>query len=710
MLYEDARLRFHPAAPGAPGAATMAPTFTPRDRMENPLLGEQPLPQFLQIRPEHVEPAVREVLTENRARLEALASLPLPTFATLIEPLEELQHRISRTWSPVSHLNAVLNSDALRSGYNACLPLLSAYQTDLAQSEPLFRAYRTVADQEGAALAPVQRQVIEHALRDFRLAGVGLPAQRKERFKSAMLELSQLQAKFEENVLDASNAWTCHVEDPQQLRGLNDMLIEQARRRAHERGVAGWVLALDQPTYVAVLTDAESESLRRAFYEAWMTRASDCGPSAGRWDNSNVMEEILRWRHEAARLLDFRNYTEYALATRMAHSVDEVLGFLRELSRAARPVALGEFAELEAFAGHRLAAWDVGFYAERLQRERFSVSQEQLRPYFPLPRVLTGLFEVAERLFGVAVRERAGAPVWHPDVRFFEIADSAGEAVGSFYLDAYARPHKRAGAWMDECVGRKRLTSGAALPVAYLVCNFLPPGAARPALLTHDDVLTLFHEFGHGLHHLLTRVDYPSLAGINGVAWDAVELPSQFLENYAWHPEVLQRISGHFESGAPLPAQTQSRLIATRSFHAGLQMMRQLEFALFDFRLHTEYSPERGARVQQLLREVRDEAAVVPVPEWNRFANSFGHIFAGGYAAGYYSYKWAEVLAADAFAAFEESGVFDRATAQRFLEAILSRGGSRDALEAFIEFRGRRPDVAALLKQHGIVATGELAA
>ena len=710
MLYEDARLRFHPAAPGAPGAATMAPTFTPRDRMENPLLGEQPLPQFLQIRPEHVEPAVREVLTQNRARLEALASLPLPTFATLIEPLEELQHRISRTWSPVNHLNAVLNSDALRSGYNACLPLLSAYQTDLAQSEPLFLAYRTVADQEGGALAPVQRQVIEHALRDFRLAGVGLPAARKERFKSAMLELSQLQAKFEENVLDASNAWTRHVEDPQQLRGLNDMLIEQARRRAHERGVAGWVLALDQPTYVAVLTDAESDSLRRAFYEAWMTRASDCGPSAGRWDNSNVMEEILRRRHEAARLLDFGNYTEYALATRMAHSVDEVLGFLHELARAARPAALGEFAELEAFAGHRLAAWDVGFHAERLQRERFSVSQEQLRPYFPLPRVLTGLFEVAERLFGVAVRERAGAPVWHPDVRFFEIADSAGEAVGSFYLDAYARPHKRAGAWMDECVGRKRLTSGAALPVAYLVCNFLPPGAGRPALLTHDDVLTLFHEFGHGLHHLLTRVDYPSLAGINGVAWDAVELPSQFLENYAWHPEVLQRISGHFESGAPLPAQTRSRLIATRSFHAGLQMMRQLEFALFDLRLHTEYSPERGARVQQLLREVRDEAAVVPVPEWNRFANSFGHIFAGGYAAGYYGYKWAEVLAADAFAAFEESGVFDRATAQRFLEAILSRGGSRDALEAFIEFRGRRPDVAALLKQHGIVATGELAA
>ena len=415
------------------------------------------------------------------------------------------------------------------------------------------------------------------------------------------------------------------------------------------------------------------------------------------------MEEILKRRHEAARLLDFNNYAEYALATRMAHSVEEVLRFLHELAGAARAAAQAEFAELEAFAGRKLAAWDAPFYAERLQRQRFSVSQEELRPYFPLPRVLAGLFEVAARLFGVHIRERAGAPVWHPDARLFDIENVRGEAVGSFYLDAYARPNKRSGAWMDECVGRKRLSSGAALPVAYLVCNFLPPGQERPALLTHDDVLTLFHEFGHGLHHLLTRVDYPSIAGINGVAWDAVELPSQFLENYAWHPEVLQRISGHFQSGQSLPAEQQARLIATRSFHAGLQMMRQLEFSLFDFRMHTEYSPARGGRILEILREVRSEVAVLPVPEWNRFPNSFGHIFAGGYAAGYYSYKWAEVLAADAFAAFEESGVFDRPTAQRFLDAILSRGGSRDALDAFIEFRGRRPDVRALLKQHGIL-------
>ncbi len=678
--------------------------------MANPLLDQQSLPQFRQIRAEHVEPAVRELLDANRARVAELAATPDPTFATVVEPLEELHHRVSRTWSPVSHLNAVLNSDALRAGYNACLPLLSAYHTDLAQSEPLFHAYRTIAEQEGAALAPVQRQLLEHAVRDFRLAGVGLPADRKAQFKTAMLELSQLQAKFEENVLDATNGWTWHVTDVGELRGLNDMLIEQARRRAAEQRVAGWTLALDQPTYVAVVTDAQSPGLRRAFYEAWTTRASDQGPNARRWDNSAVMEEILRRRHTAARLLDFGNYAEYALATRMAHSVEEVTGFLHEMARAARGAARKEFAQLEDFAGHKLPAWDVGFYAERLQRERYTVSQEQLRPYFPLPRVLTGLFEVAQRLFGVRIRESHDASLWHPDVRFFSIDGAGGEPVGSFYLDAYARPNKRGGAWMDECIGRKHLPSGAALPVAYLVCNFLPPGSEQPALLTHDDVVTLFHEFGHGLHHLLTRVDYPSIAGINGVAWDAVELPSQFMENYAWHPEVLQRICEHFATGAPLPADQQARLISTRSFHAGLATMRQLEFALFDFRIHAEYSPQSGGRIMQILREVRSEVAVVPVPEWNRFPNSFGHVFAGGYAAGYYSYKWAEVLAADAFGAFQERGVFDRATAQRFFDAILSRGGSRDALEAFIEFRGRRPDVRALLKQNGILCAGELAA
>jgi len=672
--------------------------------MDNPLLRSERLPPFEEIRPEHVEPAIREVLTEHRARVRSLEALAEPTFATLVERLEEMQHRLARVWSPVSHLNAVMNTPQMREAYNACLPLLSEYQTDLAQSEPLHRAYARIAQAEGGGLKPTQQRVLEHALRDFRLAGVGLDAERKAQFKTTMLELTRLQAKFEENVLDATNGWSHQVTNHEELAGLNEAVIEQSRRRASEQGVEGYVLSLDQPTYVAVVTDAESSSLRRSFYEAWSTRASDQGPNAGRWDNTEVMQSILRLRHRLAQVLGFGSFAEYALATRMARSVPEVLEFLHRLGAAARPAALREFRELEGFAGRTLAAWDVSYYSERLQRNRFSVSQEQLRPYFPLPRVLAGLFEVAERLFGVRIREHSGAPSWHPDVRFFRIENGAGEDVGSFYLDPYARPHKRSGAWMDECVGRKSLGGRTVLPVAYLVCNFLPPAAGRPALLTHDDVLTLFHEFGHGLHHLLTRVAYPSLAGINGVSWDAVELPSQFLENYAWHPQVLGRISGHVDTGAPLPADRQEQLIATRSFHAGLHMVRQLEFALFDFRLHSEYDPARGERIAGTLEEVRREVAVVPVPPWNRFAHSFGHVFAGGYAAGYYGYKWAEVLAADAFAAFEEHGVFDRDTARRFLDSILAQGGSRDALDAFVEFRGRKPDIAPLLKQHGIAA------
>jgi oligopeptidase A len=672
--------------------------------MENPLLASELLPPFAAIRPEHVEPAISTLLAQNRARIAELTALTAPTFATLVEPLEDMQHRLARVWSPVSHLNAVMNSEAMRAAYNACLPLLSAYQTDLAQSEPLYQAYERIATQEGPSLEPTQRRVLEHALRDFRLAGVALDAQRKQRFKDAMLQLTQLQARFEENVLDATNGWTHHVTEAAELNGLNPVIIEQARARAAERQLPGWVLALDQPTYVGVVTDAESPTLRRVFYEAWTTRASDKGPNAGRWDNSENMERIVGLRHDVAQLLGFRSYADYALATRMARSVEEVIAFLERLGAAARPAALRELGELQAFAERPLAAWDMSYYSERLQRTHFSVSQEELRQYFQLPRVLAGLFEVAERLFDVRIRERTGVPVWHPDVRFFEIEDGAGNVVGSFYLDAYARPNKRSGAWMDECIGRKRLASGTVLPVAYLVCNFLPPAPGRPALLTHDEVLTLFHEFGHGLHHLLTRVSYPSLAGINGVSWDAVELPSQFMENYAWYPEVLQRMSSHIDTGAPLPLEKQTQLIATRSFHAGLHTMRQIEFSLFDFRLHAEYEPERGARIAEILARVRREVAVVPVPEWNRFAHSFGHVFAGGYAAGYYSYKWAEVLAADAFAAFEENGVFDAGTARRFLDSILARGGSRDALDAFIEFRGREPDIRPLLKQYGIAA------
>ena len=662
-----------------------------------------PLPAFDRIRAGDVESTIRALLDRNRGEVASLESQPHPTFENTVLPLEQLSHRLSRTWSPISHLNGVLNSDELRASYNACLPLLSNYWTDLAQSEPLYRAYTSIAANEADRLDPAQRRVLERALEDFRLAGVGLPQERKERYKAVVQELALLGARFEENVLDAMNSWTRHVTDERELAGINPVIVEQARARAADKELSGWLFALEQPTYVAVLTDAGSETLRRDFYEAWSTRASDRGPSAGKFDNTAVMEKLLALRHEAAQLLDFPNYAAYALATRMAPSNQAVFDFLRDLARVAKPAAQREFSELEAFAGRKLNAWDVGYYAEKLQAKLFSITQEELRPYFPLPRVLEGLFSVAGRLFGVQIVERQGVPLYHPDARFFEIVDAKGAVHAGFYLDACARSKKRAGAWMDDCVGRKDFGPERTIPVAYLVCNFLPAAPGKPALLTHDDVVTMFHEFGHGLHHMLTRVGYPSIAGINGVSWDAVELPSQFLENFAWRPEVLASMARHFETGAPLPDDKQRQLLGSRIFHAGLATMRQLEFALFDFRLHAEYDPARGARIAETLAEVRAEVGVFAVPEWNRFPHNFGHIFAGGYAAGYYSYKWAEVLSADAFAAFEEQGVFDRRVAQRFLDTILSQGGSRKALDAFVAFRGRPPDVNALLRQQGLI-------
>ncbi|HEX6636261.1 MAG TPA: M3 family metallopeptidase [Steroidobacteraceae bacterium] len=661
------------------------------------------LPAFDRIRASDVEPTIRSLLERNRAEVASLEAQPNPTFENTVLPLEQLAHRLSRTWSPIGHLNGVLNSDELRASYNACLPLLSNYWTDLAQSEPLYKAYSAIAANEASRLAPAQRRLLERALEDFRLAGVGLPADRKARYKQVVQELAQLGAKFEENVLDAMNSWTRHVTDQSQLAGINPVIVEQARARAQEKQLPGWLLTLEQPTYMAVMTDADSETLRRDFYEAWSTRASDQGPSAGKFDNTEVMHTILALRHEAARLLDYPNYAAYALATRMAPSTQAVFDFLRQLAKVARPAAAREFAELEAFAGRKLNAWDVAYYAEKLQAKLFSITQEELRPYFPLSRVLEGLFSVAGRLFGVRIAERTGIPMYHADARFFEIQDDGGKPLAGFYLDACARSKKRAGAWMDDCVGRKDFGAEHTVPVAYLVCNFLPASPGRPPLLTHDDVVTLFHEFGHGLHHMLTRVGYPSIAGINGVSWDAVELPSQFMENFAWRPEVLDTMARHHETGEPLPADKKEKLLGSRTFHAGLATVRQLEFALFDFRLHAEYDAAKGPRVAEILAEVRAEVSVFAVPAWNRMPNNFGHIFAGGYAAGYYSYKWAEVLAADAFAAFEEQGVFDRKVAQRFLDAILSQGGSRKALDAFIDFRGRPPDVNALLRAQGLM-------
>jgi oligopeptidase A len=670
--------------------------------MDNPLLQEGPLPAFDSIRAEHVEPAIRQVLDDNRRQLQALLDSKAAGWEGIVAPIERMQHRLARTWSPVGHLNGVLNTDELRAAYNVCLPLLTAYHTEISQNERLHAAYRHVAETEYDRLRPEQRRLLDNALRDFRLAGVALDPERKQRFKSLMERLASAQAKFDENVLDATNAWTRPVTDPAELAGLPEAVKARARSEARKAGRDGWLFTLDAPNYQAVLTHADHRDLRRDFYTAWVTRASDLGDP--QWDNTALMEEILALRHEAAQLVGFRNFAEYSLATKMAKDPSEVLEFLRRLARVCRPAAEREFATLEAFAGRKLEAWDVAFHSERLKRETLSVSEEALRPYFPLPRVLEGLFAVAERLYGVRIARRDGVATYHPDVEFYDILDAGGDRRGGFFLDLYSRPKKRGGAWMDECVGRIAVGDANALPVAYLVCNFTPPAAPRPSLLTHHEVLTLFHEFGHGLHHMLTRVDFPSVAGINGVPWDAVELPSQFMENFAWREEVLPLISGHVETGEPLPADELRKLQATRSFQAGMQSVRQLEFALFDFRIHAEYEPARGGRLAETLAEVREEVAVVKPPAFNRFAHSFQHIFSGGYAAGYYSYKWAEVLSADAFGAFEESGIFDEVTSRRFLQAILERGGSRDAMEAFVEFRGRKPELEPLLRQLGLAA------
>jgi oligopeptidase A len=679
--------------------------------MTNLLLTPFELPPFSAIRPTDVEPAIHELLTENRAALERLLENGGPTWDSVVAPIEAMQHRLARTWSPVSHLNGVMNNDELRAAYNACLPLLTAWHTELGQNERLYAAYESVLKQEGPNLSGPQRKLIENALRDFRLAGVALSADKKARFKAVMEQLATLQAKFDENVLDATNAWLRQVTQESELAGLPAPIVARAKAAAEEKQQSGWLFSLDAPNYQAVMMHAEHEPLRRDFYEAWNTRASDQGPTAGKWDNTALMEQILALRFELANLVGFASYAEYSLATKMAKSVADVSGFLQQLAAVAKPAAQREIDELTKLAGRALNAWDVSFYGERLKRQRFNLSEEALRPYFPAPVVLKGMFAVAEKLYGVRIVERqvgaGGVDVYHDDAKFFDILNSDGSRRGSFFIDLYARPKKRGGAWMDECVGRMSMQGSRHLPVAYLVCNFMPPpdsAGGKPSLLTHSEVVTAFHEFGHGLHHMLTRIDYPSVAGINGVPWDAVELPSQFMENFAWREEVLPLISAHIETGAPLPAEELKRLQGSRSFQAGMQTVRQLEFAMFDFRMHAEYGPGKPNHVAQTLAEVRERVAVVKPPAFNRFPQSFSHIFSGGYAAGYYSYKWAEVLAADAFSAFEEQGVFNHAVAQKFLNSILEKGGSRDAMDAFVEFRGRKPKIEPLLKQSGLAA------
>ena len=678
--------------------------------MTNPLLTPFSLPPFSAIRPEDIVPAVQSALDDCRAAVERVVAQPGPfTWDNLCQPLAESDDRLSRIWSPVGHLNSVKNSPELRAAYEQALPLLSEYGTWVGQHEGLYQAYRSL--KEGAAfdkLTAPQRKSVENALRDFELSGIGLSPEKQRRYGEIVARLSELGSTYSNNVLDATMGWSKLITSEAELSGLPESALAQAQAMAQAKEQEGWLLTLDMPSYLPVLTYGDNRALREEMYRAFATRASDQGPNAGKWDNSEVMAETLALRHELAQLLGFDSYADKSLATKMAENPEQVLGFLSDLAKRARPQAEQELAQLRAFAKQHygvdeLEAWDITYYGEKQKQHLFSISDEQLRPYFPEQRVVQGLFEVVKRIYGITAKERKDVDTWHPEVRFFDLFDANGELRGSFYLDLYARENKRGGAWMDDCVGSLRKANGELQkPVAYLTCNFNRPLGDKPALFTHNEVTTLFHEFGHGLHHMLTQIDTAGVSGISGVPWDAVELPSQFMENWCWEPEALAFISGHYQSGEPLPKEMLDKLLAAKNYQAALFILRQLEFGLFDFRMHAEYSPEKGAQILPTLAEVKKMVAVVPSPSWGRFPHAFSHIFAGGYAAGYYSYLWAEVLSADAYSRFEEEGIFNAETGKSFLDNILSRGGSEEPMELFKRFRGREPQLDAMLRHYGI--------
>lgn len=680
--------------------------------MSNPLLTFTDLPPFSQIKPEHIQPAVEQAIADCRAKIEeVLASDVTPSWESIIVPLAETDDRLSRIWSPVSHLNSVKNNEAWREAYEACLPELSEYGTWVGQHKGLYEAYKSIKESEAfASLSQAQQKTIIDELRDFDLSGIGLPADQQKRYGEISKRSSELSSNFSNNVLDATMGWSKHITDEKELSGLPESAMAAAKAAAEAKELDGWLLTLEMPSYLPVMTYCDNKPLRKEIYEAFVTRASDRGPNAGKWDNSAIMEEELQLRHEIARLLGFSSYSDKSLATKMAESPTQVLGFLNDLAIKAKPQGEREVEELKAFVKEEvgideLDLWDITYYSEKLKQKLYQISDEELRPYFPESKAVSGLFEVLNRLFGMTVVEREGVDVWHESVRFFDIFDSTNTLRGSFYLDLYAREHKRGGAWMDECRVR-RLTQEGELqtPVAYLTCNFNKPVGGKPALFTHDEVVTLFHEFGHGIHHMLTQIDVASVSGINGVPWDAVELPSQFLENWCYEEEALAFISGHYETGEPLPKEMLDKMLAAKNFQSAMFILRQLEFGLFDFTLHTNFDPELGGRVLETLAEVKAKVAVLPSVEWNRFSHSFGHIFAGGYSAGYYSYLWAEVLSADAFSRFEEEGIFNTETGQSFLNNILEMGGSEEPMELFKRFRGREPQVDAMLRHAGIGA------
>ena len=685
--------------------------------MANPLLAPFVLPPFDQIQSSHFLPAVQEVLADAEQKIEHLVTtVNDPDWSNFLFPLEEISDRIEKVWAPVSNLNAVCNTPEVREAYGECLPLLTEYSTRMGQHEGLCTLFRRLRESDTfLSLSSAQRKSVDNMLKDFMLSGIELEDAKKNRFAEIRAELAELSTAFSNNVLDATRAWQKQVVDADDLAGLPDTAKSAASELAEKQGKQGFIFTLDIPSYLPVMQYCENRKLREEIYFAYGTRASELGPGAGEFDNRENIEKILKLRQEMAKLLGFSNYSEMSLAKKMASSTSEVVDFLEDLAAKSVEIARDEYEELCVFAAEQLGiekleAWDIAFASERLRKARYDISQEELKPYFPADSVITGMFEVVNRLYGIQVRAAEAPSVWHDDVRFFELLDESGELIAQFYLDMFAREGKRGGAWMADCQGRRRLDREGGshqLPVAFLTCNFTPPTGDMPSLLTHNEVTTLFHEFGHGLHHMLTRIDTAAVAGIAGVAWDAVELPSQFMENWCWEKEALAMFARHYEGGDSIPDELFAKMLEAKNFQSAMQMVRQLEFALFDFLIHRDSAKEAFTGVAGTLNAVRDKVAAYPVPDFNRFETAFSHIFAGGYAAGYYSYKWAEVLSADAFSLFEERGVFDRESGNKFKLCILEKGGSEEPAVLFEQFRGRPVSSDALLRHNGIlVANG----
>ena len=680
---------------------------------DNPLLDFPGLPRFASIRAEHATPAVDALLAEARAAIERVVADPRePTWSTVAEPIADALDRLHRAWGALRHLNAVVSTPALRDAYNGNLPRITSFYTEIGQDERLYAKYRALAGSSAfAALDDAKRRVIENELRDFRLTGAELPPAEKARFKAISEELASLTATFDDHVLDATNDFALYVDDAQRLAGVPEDVVTEARSAAQAEGRDGWKLTVRMPCFLPVMKYADDRTLRAELHRAQATRASDLGARA-EWDNGPLIERVLALRLESARLLGYPDYASMSLVPKMAGTTDEVLAFLRDLARRAKPYAERDLAELATFAREhlgiaRLEPWDIAYASEKLMNERYAFSDELVRQYFPEDQVLAGLFRVVETIYGVHIREST-AETWHPTVRFFDIADRSGTTIAQFYFDNYAREGKQGGAWMDDAINRRRTAAGVQIPVAYLTCNLPAPVGAKPALFTHDDVITVFHEFGHGLHQMLTQVEVLGVSGIDGVEWDAVELPSQFMENFCWEWDVLKHMTAHVDTGAPLPRDLFERMLAAKNFQSGLATVRQLEFGLFDMLVHSAYVPGGGGRFatpQAALDGVRADVRVLPVAPYDRFMHAFGHIFAGGYAAGYYSYKWAEVLSADAYSLFEELGVLSPEAGQRFRDEVLAKGGSRPAMASFVAFRGREPQLDALLRHNGMTTS-----